>query len=136
MQNLFDFCLCYCLLCRRGKKHFKIHFRLIRHHIFSVEIWENAVCKGKNGRTKRRGKKLLSLLKHLDVNKASVSGNIGNIVLRVFPALTNLLSFECLQTMIRQNQRISATKLNEGKPTSAQPTTHDQYRSFSQKRSI
>ena len=42
-------CLCYYLLCRRGNKHFDIHFQLIRHVFFPSKDGKDAVCKGGNG---------------------------------------------------------------------------------------
>ena len=37
----------YCLLCRRGNKHFNVHFWEIRPHTFSVERWKSVGYEGR-----------------------------------------------------------------------------------------
>ena len=44
------FCLCFYLLCRRGRNHFDVHFQRIGPYFFLSKDGEDAVREGRNGR--------------------------------------------------------------------------------------
>ena len=50
MENSFDLCLCYYLLCGRGNKHFDVHFPRIGAVLFLSKDGKDAVHERKNGR--------------------------------------------------------------------------------------
>ena len=49
MEKTLIVCLCFYLLCRRGKNHFDVHFRRIG-NFFLWEDGKDAVREGRNGR--------------------------------------------------------------------------------------
>ena len=49
MEITLIFCLCYYLLCRRGKNHFDVHFRRIGPYFLLSKDGKDAVREGRNG---------------------------------------------------------------------------------------
>ena len=50
MEMALIFCLCFYLLCRRGKNHFDVHFRRIGPYFFLSKDGKDTVHEGRNGR--------------------------------------------------------------------------------------
>ena len=50
MEIPLIFCLCFCLLCRRGINHFDVHFRRIGPYFSLSKDGRDAVREGRNGR--------------------------------------------------------------------------------------
>ena len=47
MEITLIFCLCFCLLCRRGKNEFEVNFRRIGPYLFLSQDGKDAVREGK-----------------------------------------------------------------------------------------